>query len=205
MAHWPWSQLIADWFAETLESPRAIADRQDWWFKADAERDEVLADRYSKLVEQCAAGRLYRWLDQPEGRLALVIALDQLPRNLFRGTPRAFAYDAQTVAWCLAAVHTGQDRLLKPVQRAFLYMPLQHAEDLQAQETGVQLFKRLASENDEWPVFGREFLAYARVHRDIIARFARFPHRNAVLGRENTPEESAYLSGGAPDFGQKQA
>ena len=95
MAHWPWSGLIADWFGPSLESPAAIADRLDWWFKADPERDAMLAERHGKLVEQCARGALYHWLDQPEGRLALVIALDQLPRNLFRGTPRAFAYDAR--------------------------------------------------------------------------------------------------------------
>jgi len=202
MAHWPWSELINDWFADTLDSPLAIADRQNWWFRADAGRDELLADKYGKLVEQCAAGRMYRWLDQPEGRLGLVIALDQLPRNLFRGMARAFAYDAQVAAWCLSAVQTGQDRLLKPIQRAFLYMPLQHAEDLQAQESGVALYQRLARENHEWPVFEREFLAFARVHRDIIARFGRFPHRNQVLGRASTAEESAYLEGNGPRFGQ---
>lgn len=202
MAHWPWSELIADWFGEALESPLAIADRQDWWFKADRERDEYLQRKYGALVEQCAAGQWYRWLDNPEGRLALVIALDQLPRNLFRGTPRAFAWDAQTTAWCLAAVHTGQDRSLKPIQRVFLYMPLQHSEDLQAQETGVQLYTRLARENAEWPAFEKEFLAYARVHRDIVARFGRFPHRNRVLGRDNTPEEAEYLAGNPPGFGQ---
>ena len=202
MAHWPWSGLLADWFGATLESPVAIAGRLDWWFKADGERDALLADRHGKLVDQCARGAFYHWLDQPEGRLALVIALDQLPRNLFRGTPRAFAYDASTAAWCLAAVHTGQDRLLKPIERVFLYMPLQHFEDLQAQETGVQLFERLARENGDWPVFSEEFLAYARVHRDIIARFGRFPHRNQVLGRASTTEERHYLAGDAPSFGQ---
>lgn len=202
MAHWAWSELLRDWFAESLDTPAAIPDRQDWWFKADAERDETLQRNYGPLLEQCAAGRMYRWLDHPEGRLALVIALDQLPRNLFRGTARAFAYDAQTAAWCLAAVHTGQDRSLLPIQRVFLYMPLQHAEDLQAQETGLQLYQRLARENAEWPAFEREFLPYARIHRDLIARFGRFPHRNRILGREDTPEEAEYLAGDTPSFGQ---
>jgi len=202
MAHWPWSELISDWFGEALESPLAIAGRQDFWFKADRERDEYLQQKYGVLVEQCASGQWYRWLDNPEGRLALIIALDQLPRNLFRGTPRAFAYDAQTTAWCLAAVHTGQDRPLKPIQRVFLYMPLQHSEDLQSQETGIQLYSRLARENAAWPEFETEFLAYARIHRDIVARFGRFPHRNRVLGRDNTPEESEYLAGNPPGFGQ---
>ena len=113
MAHWPWTELISDWFGETLDSPLAIAAHREFWFAADPDRDTALAEKYGRLVDQCASGHLYRWLDQPEGRLALVIALDQLPRNLFRGTPRAFAYDAQTAAWCLAAVHTGQDQMLK--------------------------------------------------------------------------------------------
>lgn len=202
MAHWAWSQLLDDWFGETRESPPAIAGRRDWWFKADPERDKMLAKRYGALVEHAARGDLHHWLDAAEGRLALVIALDQLPRNLFRGSPRAFAHDAQAAAWCLAAVHTGAHLALKPVERAFLYMPLQHAEDLQAQEAGVQLYRRLAHENSDWPVFEREFLAFARVHRDIVARFGRFPHRNRILGREDTPDEAAYLSGGAPSFGQ---
>jgi uncharacterized protein (DUF924 family) len=202
MAHWPWSQLIADWFADTLESPLAIPSRQAFWFRADPERDADLSERYGRLVEQCASGHLYRWLENPEGRLALVIALDQLSRNLFRGQARAFAYDARTAAWCLAAVHTGQDQRLKPIQRVFLYMPLQHFEDLQAQEAGVRLYERLARENAEWPVFADEFLAFAKIHRDIIARFGRFPHRNDALGRESTRQELEYLAGDSPRFGQ---
>jgi uncharacterized protein (DUF924 family) len=129
-----WSSLMETWFADTIDDPAAIPQRMGWWFAADPERDAELARLYEELVEQCAAGLLYQWLDDPEGRLALVLALDQLPRNLFRGTPRAFAYDPYTAALCLAAAHTGQDRQLKPVQRAFLYMPLQHFEDLQGQE-----------------------------------------------------------------------
>jgi uncharacterized protein (DUF924 family) len=173
-----------------------------FWFSSDPERDHQLAALFEVLVEDCAAGKQYRWLDEPEGRLALIIALDQLPRNLSRGTPRAFAHDPYTAALCLAAAHTGQDQQLLPVQRAFLYMPLQHLEDLQAQEAGVQLYDRLATENPQWPVFADGFASFARLHRDIIARFGRFPHRNAILGRESTPEEAEYLAGEAPTFGQ---
>ena len=173
-----------------------------WWFSGEVERDHVLAERFGGLVEECAAGHLYRWLDDPDGRLALVIALDQLPRNLFRGTPRAFVNDAYTAALCLAAVFAGQDKALKPVQRAFLYMPLQHSEDLLAQEAGVLLYERLAEENPEWPVFSTGFASFARLHRDIIARFGRFPHRNKVLNRKCSLEELEYLAGDAPAFGQ---
>ena len=196
------SELISHWFGETLDDPASITGRMGWWFSADEERDQLMADRFSGLVEACAAGRLYHWLDDPEGRLAMILALDQLPRNLFRGTPRAFSNDSYTAALCLAAAHTGQDQALKPIQRAFLYMPLQHFEDLQAQEAGVQLYERLAEENPEWPVFAEGFTAFARLHRDIVARFGRFPHRNKVLNRESTAEEAEYLAGDAPTFGQ---
>jgi uncharacterized protein (DUF924 family) len=202
MTDQPWSELIEAWFGSTLDDAGSIPDRMAWWFQADEERDARLARRFGGLVEQCALGRLYRWLDHPEGRLALILALDQLPRNLFRGTPRAFAYDAYTAALCLAAAHTGQDRKLKPVQRAFLYMPLQHFEDLQAQDSGVALYERLAAENPDQPVFAEGFTSYSRLHRDIVARFGRFPHRNRVLNREDTAEEAEYLAGDAPNFGQ---
>lgn len=198
----PWSELVKAWFGEALEDNAAIQSRMKWWFAADKERDADLAGQFGDLVEQCAKGRMYRWPEHPEGRLALILALDQLPRNLFRGTPRAFAYDSYTAALCLAAAHTGQDRELKPVLRTFLYMPLQHFEDLQAQNAGVALFQRLADEYPQDPVFGEGFLPFARQHRDIIARFGRFPHRNKILARENTAEETEYLTADAPTFGQ---
>ena len=202
MATGPWSELIETWFAGTLDDPALIPQRMGWWFSADKERDATLAEQFGDLVEQCAQGHLYHWLDHPEGRLALILALDQLPRNLFRGTPRAFTYDPYTAALCLAATHTGQDQELKPIQRTFFYMPLQHFEDLQAQEAGIALYTRLAEDNPEWPAFRDGFLPFARQHRDIIARFGRFPHRNKVLNREDTAEEAEYLAGDAPTFGQ---
>jgi uncharacterized protein (DUF924 family) len=173
-----------------------------WWFSADEDRDRQMADAFGELARLGARGHLYRWQEEPEGRLALVIALDQLPRNLYRGTPRAFACDDRAAALCLAAAHTGQDRELAAVYRAFLYMPLQHIEDLQGQEAGVSLYRRLADEYAEHAVFRDGFLRHAEIHRDIIARFGRFPHRNRTLGRRPTEEEAAYLAAGAPTFGQ---
>lgn len=202
MARRPWSELLDTWFAETLEDASAIPSRMGWWFNSDPSRDAGLAEQFGGLVEQCSQGRMYRWLDDPEGRLALILALDQLPRNLFRGTPRAFAYDPYTAALCLAAAHTGQDQQLTPIQRVFLYMPLQHFEDLQAQDTGVRLYQRLADEHPEPPVLSEGVLPFARLHRDIIARFGRFPHRNRILNRESTAEEAEYLVNDAPTFGQ---
>ena len=102
----------------------------------------------------------------------------------------------------MAAVLTGEDRELAPIQRMFLYMPLQHFEDLAAQDAGVALYTQVADEHPETALFRDGFLKHARLHRDIVARFGRFPHRNAALGRESTPEETAYLAGDAPRFGQ---
>lgn len=198
----PWSALIETWFAETLDDPASVPGRMPWWFGPDAERDAALAEQFSGLLEECAAGEHYDWLEYPEGRLAVIIALDQLPRNLFRGTPRAFAYDAYTAALCMAGALTGQDRELSPIQRAFLYMPLQHFEDLAGQEAGIALYEQLADDTPEWPQFREGFLPFARQHRDIVARFGRFPHRNQTLGRSSTPDEESYLSAGAPTFGQ---
>lgn len=198
----PWSDLLDTWFGESPDDPSRLPERMKWWFTVDPERDAMLKSRFGELVERCASGQCYRWLEQPEGRLALILALDQLPRNLFRGTPQAFAHDSYTAALCLAAAHTGDDLALNPVHRVFLYMPLQHAEDLQAQEAGVALYERLAMENPVPSTYREGVLPYARQHRDIIARFGRFPHRNRVLNRKNTPEEAEYLAGDAPTFGQ---
>lgn len=140
----PWNDLIEAWFAETLQDSGAIAGRMGWWFGPNKERDRDLAKRFGSLLQECAAGVHYDWLEIPEGRLAIVIALDQLPRNLFRGSAQAFTHDPYTAALCMAAALTGQDRDLHPVQRAFLYMPLQHFEDLAGQEAGVALYQQLA-------------------------------------------------------------
>lgn len=202
MARQPWSELLDAWFDGADTDPAAVPARMAWWFGPDAERDAWLSRRFEGLVSDCASGRNYRWLEQPEGRLALVIALDQLPRNLFRGTARAFENDPYTAALSLAAAATGADRALAPVQRAFLYMPLQHIEDPAGQEAGVTLYERLAEDTPDWPIFRDGFLPYAKQHRDIIDRFGRFPHRNRVLGRSDTAEEAEYLAGDAPRFGQ---
>jgi uncharacterized protein (DUF924 family) len=201
MTDQPWSKLLQTWFGDTPTDSSSIQHRKSWWFSADEKRDAGLSEQFGELVDSCAQGRMYHWLKEPEGRLALVIALDQLPRNLFRGTPRAFQYDSYTTALCLAAARTGEDRKLKPIQRVFLYMPLEHFEDLQAQNAGVSLYSQLVEENPDCPAF-EGFLSYARLHRDIVARFGRFPHRNRVLNRESTLDEIEYLAGDAPTFGQ---
>ncbi|MDB5857076.1 MAG: hypothetical protein JWQ76_765 [Ramlibacter sp.] len=156
------------------------------WFRKDAAFDRDFRDRFLATHEAAAAGRLSAWGASAEGALALVLLLDQFPRNAFRGTQRMFATDAQARAAADAALAAGQDKELDAPLRPFVYMPFMHAEDLRDLERCVQLMGEV----------GGESLRYARHHRDIVARFGRFPHRNAVLGRANTAEEERFLAEG---------
>lgn len=156
------------------------------WFARNAPFDSEFTAKCHALHVAAAEGELDAWSATPEGALALVILLDQFPRNAFRDTPRMFATDAQAVKVADAALAAGHDRAVEPELRTFFYLPYEHAEDLLLQERAVALFEPL----------GGEVLHYAEVHRDIIRRFGRFPHRNAILGRDTTPEEQAFLDEG---------
>ena len=191
------------WFRDATRSPEALERRGAVWFGAEPAFDRECATRFAASLEDAARGTLDEWAGTPQGRLALVILLDQMPRNIHRGSPAAFAHDAQAAAHCIAGIESGQDRSLHPVERVFLYMPLQHAEDLGLQRRSVDQFESLAAEvDDAWRARFVENAHYARLHRDIVERFGRFPHRNRVLGRESTEEELGYLADGAPTFGQ---
>jgi uncharacterized protein (DUF924 family) len=159
------------------------------WFRKDAEFDRQIGERYGALIEDALAGELQGWAREPASALAQIIVLDQFTRNAFRDSPRAFAGDARALAAARALVASGGDETLLPVQRSFAYLPFEHAEDLGAQNEGVQLHARLATVAPEMG----DALEWARRHQTIIARFGRFPHRNAVLGRASTPEELTFL------------
>ena len=195
--------VLTFWFRDATRSPQALRSRGDVWFGTDAAFDRECATRFGALLEDAARGALDGWAGTPSGRLALVVLLDQMPRNIHRGSPAAFAQDAKAAAHCVAGIDSGQDRSLHPVERIFLYMPLQHAEDLGLQRRSVQQFESLAAEaHDTWRDYFAENARYARLHHDIVERFGRFPHRNRILGRESTEEERRYLADGAPTFGQ---
>lgn len=154
------------------------------WFAKDDGFDAACRARFLGVWERAVRGELDDWNATAEGALGLVILLDQMPRNMFRNDPRAWSSDAQARAAAEAALAKGFDREVEPEIRAFFYLPFEHAEDRAAQARSVALFEALGNpENLKW----------ARHHRDIVARFGRFPHRNAVLGRESTPEELAFL------------
>jgi len=152
------------------------------WFRKDGAFDRQIAERYGALIESALAGELAPWALQPASALAQIIVLDQFTRNVFRDSPRALAA-------AHALVSTGGDQALLPVQRSFVYLPFEHAEDLDAQNQGVQLLTRLAAAAPDM----EGALDWARRHQVVIARFGRFPHRNAVLGRTSTAEELAFL------------
>lgn len=156
------------------------------WFKQDDEVDAMIAARFKPAVEQAAASELDDWADTPEGTLGLLILLDQFTRNIYRDSAQAFAQDAKARAITKAALARGFDQKLPMKCRMFVYLPLEHSEDLADQDLCVALCEAMGNEN---------YLDYAKRHRVVIARFGRFPHRNAVLGREPTQEERDYLEG----------
>ena len=186
--------VLAFWFGAP-GSAAEIAGRQGkLWFGKSPANDQTVIERFAAMLAAATAGQLDHWTDTPRGRLALVIVLDQFPHHIYRDRPQAFATDPQSLALSLAALESGEDRQLAPIERVFLYLPLEHAESLEMQERSVSLYERLAREASasERALFDN-FLDYARKHRDVVARFGRFPHRNAILGRASSPDEVEFL------------
>ena len=195
--------VIAFWFKEHQLSAPQIDRRMDIWFGEDPAFDHEIRQAFATDVEKASEGELDHWADEPRGRLALILLLDQFRRNICRGTAKAFEKDKAALKLCVEGAMQKKDRGLTPIQRVFFYMPLQHAESRKVQAKSVELFSRLAEAVS--PTLKETFLTiaqFAELHHDIIEQYGRFPHRNAVLGRDNTPEEDEYLAGDAPDFGQ---
>lgn len=181
------NEILAFWFLPTDDPGRGAM--RDVWFKRDAAFDAEIAGRFGGAVEAAATGALDSWASLPEGALALIVLLDQFPRNLFRGQARAFATDAKARAIAAQAVALGFDRLREPLERLFIYLPFEHGETLADQERAVGLIAALP------PAPWRDNVVdYARRHRATIERFGRFPARNAALGRPPTPEEIEFLT-----------
>jgi uncharacterized protein (DUF924 family) len=175
------------WFGRHGDRGRDTPRRQ-WFEKSDA-FDALINDRFGTLIPRAIAGELRAWAGHPESAVAQILVLDQFTRNVFRGRAQAFAGDALALAAARALVEAGTDRSLPGVQRQFVYLPFEHAEDLAAQDEALRLFTEL--ERDA-PIVG-EVSLWAQRHRDIIVRFGRFPHRNAALGRASTPDEIEFL------------
>ncbi|HVE89195.1 MAG TPA: DUF924 family protein [Burkholderiaceae bacterium] len=179
-------EVLDFWFGAAGDSERGKT-RQLWFLKSD-ETDQLVRNRFGGTVEAALNGRIDEWALTPRGKLASIIVLDQLTRNIFRDTPRSFAGDAQALRLSSSLVDREDDRLLALRERWFVYMPFEHSEFLNDQIESVRLFEQLAKEGLEEP------LPWAVKHYDVIKRFGRFPHRNSILGRESTTEEVEFLN-----------
>lgn len=181
--------VLTFWFGDAAVDDVSYGARRKLWFRKYDAVDREIRDRFSSLYDCACAGELQTWRNSRKGRLALVILLDQFPRNMFRGMAKAFATDVMAREVAREAIALGDDQALPPEQRFFLYLPLEHSEDLSDQDLSVALFKALA---ETYPHLVDTY-DYALKHQEVVARFGRFPHRNAVLGRASTPEEVEFL------------
>lgn len=190
-----WLELLNWWFGESTAANEIAKQKQGLWFGYKPEQDAEARARFGDLTDQALDGGLGDWAESPHGWLALVLLLDQLPRMIYRGTPQAFAGDERALQLVRKGMAHGGDVLLAPIQRVFIYLVLEHAENLQVQEQAVAQFQMLHGlvTPDEQPLFA-DFLNFAERHRDVIARFGRFPHRNDVLGRATTETEATFLA-----------
>lgn len=188
-------EVLGFWFGDMASPDHVIAQRQAglWWSKDEAV-DADIRTRFQAASEAADDGRLDGWSATPEGWLALIVLTDQFPRNIHRGTPAAFAFDARARQIAREGLDAGRDEALRPIQRVFAYLPLEHAEDVALQRESVERFAELAA---QVPPEDRDafegFLDFARRHLEVIERFGRFPHRNAILGRESSAAEHAFL------------
>ena len=197
-------EILRFWFGDALQNDAASAEQSKRWFAYDADFDAQILRRFGHLPEQAAAGNLDSWMNAAATAAARLIVLDQFPRNLYRQDSRAFAFDKLASAGTEAAIERGFDTAVHPLQAVFMYLPFEHAEDIEKQERSVALFEALEKRAPAGAEsrFAR-FTDFARRHRDVIARFGRFPHRNALLGRASTAEELQYLDEGGERFGPK--
>lgn len=180
------NDILNFWFGHP-QDPNYGKERKIW-FKKDPNFDQTVKSRFLPTYTQASTGNLAHWQTTPAGCLALILLLDQFPRNMFRGHPQAFATDDQALAVAKHTVSQNFDQQLLPVQRWFIYLPFEHSENLADQQQALDLFATLEDDPQS-----QSAINYAQRHYDVIQRFGRFPHRNAILGRTNTPEEEAFL------------
>lgn len=185
----PVQSVLTFWFGEPGSPESSYSQRRRLWFLKSEETDETIRQEFMPLYVQAATGELDSWDTDAESCLALLLILDQFPRHMFRDMPRAFATDAKALAIAKYAVNRGMDEALSPVQRLFMYLPIEHSENLEDQHRSVALIETIKNLDADL----EDAYDYALRHRDVIQRFGRFPHRNDVLGRESTPEELEFL------------
>lgn len=186
--------ILTFWFGKGTGNLEIAEERGKLWFGKDDDVDREIENRFKPVSQAVFDGKLDHWRESAKGLLASILCCDQFPRNIYRDTPRAFGYDESALGMSQQAVATGVDQELSLIQRVFAYLPYEHSEVLEMQDRSMELFTGLveAASAEERGLF-ENYLDYARRHRDIIVRFGRFPHRNAILGRESTEEEKAFL------------
>ena len=195
--------ILEFWFKEQALTAPQIDHRMEIWFGSDPVFDHEIIKEFGNDVELASKGKLNYWAESPRGLLALIILIDQFRRNIYRNSAQAFSKDRLALKLCVEGAMRKREQNLLPIEKVFFYMPLQHAESRKVQAKSVELYQRLMESAS--PTYRQTFetvLQFAELHKDIIDRFGRFPHRNQLLDRENTPDESEYLSGSSPDFGQ---
>ena len=182
------------WFGAPGPAADVAARQRSLWFAKSAANDQIVVERFAETLDAAGKGELDSWAASPRGRLALIVVLDQFSHHIHRDHGQSFAYDALSLALALEMIQRGEDTQVTPIERVFVYLPLEHAESIEMQDLSVALYEKLATEA---PAAERQlfdgFLDYARKHRDVVARFDRFPHRNELLGRASTAEEIEFL------------
>ena len=187
-------ELLDFWFGDDPDDAAVASAKAELWWSHKPETDEEAREKFGTAAAAAAVEVLDHWAGSPRGRLALILLLDQLPRAVHRGQPEAFAVDADALKLAKQGLASGADRLLRPIERLFFYLPFEHSEDLEDQEMSLELFRQLAeSVPDAHRKTFDAFFQFAVRHHEIIERFGRFPHRNEVLGRESTAEEIEFL------------
>jgi uncharacterized protein (DUF924 family) len=191
----PWQPLLEWWFGTSESAREVAAQKGKLWFGKRDSQDLEARERFGDWVEQALAGGLTEWAQRPEGWLALVLLLDQLPRMIFRDSPKSFSGDLRAQALVAQGIAADFDRQLRPIQRVFIYLVFEHSETLAVQNECISRYSDLVAQQpeDDRALF-TDYLDYAEKHQKVIAQFGRFPHRNAVVGRESTAEELVFLS-----------
>ena len=183
------------WFGAALEDAAVTArERARLWWSKNPESDDEIRRRFESWIIKAGSGELDNWASNPQDRLALILLTDQFPRSIYRDLAKAFAFDSKALSLAHTGIDAGFDAALRPLEKVFFYLPLEHSESLADQKRSVSLFQKLVDDAspDQKPTFA-EYLDFAARHRDIISRFGRFPHRNKALGRISTSEELSFL------------
>jgi uncharacterized protein (DUF924 family) len=189
------------WFGDSADDRDTSRQQASLWWSKNEALDRQVRQRFEATLTAAADSQLDAWAATPDGLLALILLTDQFSRNMYRGQARAFAFDALALRWCRLGLEQQFDQALRPIERVFLYLPLEHSEQLADQEQAVLLFGRLLSgvPAERQDIYSG-YLDYARQHRNVIARFGRFPHRNAILKRPSTAAELEFLAGPRSSF-----